>query len=155
MNDSAPETGARPDETVPQPQPQPQPVAETPQAHPDGYRHESRYPVVGDGGSVAGPAAGSGLDRDPEPGAPAPLGVPRTPTGNAEVDGRLERLADADHLTTDGHVEVYEDVHGGLRDALTALDARPGPQAPAHHPTASGQRDPAGRPSRPPYEVRS
>ncbi|MFV0136817.1 hypothetical protein ACLGIH_27070 [Streptomyces sp. HMX87] len=64
------------------------------------------------------------------PAAPAPLGVPRTPTGNAEVDRQLERLADADHLATDGHVEVYEDVHRGLRDALTALDARPGPPAP-------------------------
>lgn len=59
-----------------------------------------------------------------------PLDVPRAPTGNAEVDARLTRLADADHLTTDGHVEVYEDVHRGLRDALTALDARPGPPVP-------------------------
>jgi hypothetical protein len=25
---------------------------------------------------------------------------------------------------------VYEDVHRGLRDALTALDARPGPPVP-------------------------
>ncbi|MET7453540.1 hypothetical protein ABZT03_16955 [Streptomyces sp. NPDC005574] len=70
-----------------------------------------------------------------EPAGPAPLGVVRTPTGDPEVDARLERLADADHLTTDGHVEVYEDVHRGLRDALTALDARPGPPAPpsTHH----------------------
>ncbi|MEV7995582.1 hypothetical protein AB0O67_27875 [Streptomyces sp. NPDC086077] len=67
---------------------------------------------------------------DHDPAAPAPLGVPRTSTGDAEVDARLERLADADHLSTDGHVEVYEDVHRGLRDALTALDARPGPPAP-------------------------
>ncbi|MEW2285699.1 hypothetical protein [Streptomyces sp. NPDC047841] len=66
-----------------------------------------------------------------DPAAPAPLNVPRTPTGNAEVDARLDRLADADHLATDGHVEVYEDVHRGLRDALTALDARPGFAAPA------------------------
>ncbi|MCX4525111.1 MULTISPECIES: hypothetical protein [unclassified Streptomyces] len=60
----------------------------------------------------------------PEPG---PLGVVRTPTGHADVDAHLERLADADHLTADGHVEVYEDVHRGLRDALTALDAPPVP----------------------------
>ncbi|MEU6147402.1 hypothetical protein ABZ848_44525 [Streptomyces sp. NPDC047081] len=66
-----------------------------------------------------------------DPAAPAPLAVPRTPTGNAEVDAQLERLGDADHLATDGHVEVYEDVHRGLRDALTALDARPGPPAPS------------------------
>ncbi|AKN68521.1 hypothetical protein QR97_00625 [Streptomyces sp. PBH53] len=66
-----------------------------------------------------------------DPAAPAPLNVPRIPTGNAEVDAQLDRLADADHLATDGHLEVYEDVHRGLRDALTALDARPGPSAPA------------------------
>ncbi|MBB5793782.1 hypothetical protein [Streptomyces caelestis] len=65
-----------------------------------------------------------------DPAAPAPLNVPRTPTGNADVDAALDRLGDADHLATDGHVEVYEDVHRGLRDALTALDARPGPPAP-------------------------
>ncbi|QNP73536.1 hypothetical protein IAG44_31515 [Streptomyces roseirectus] len=57
--------------------------------------------------------------------------VPRTPTGNAEVDALLGRLADTDHLATDGHIEVYEDVHRGLRDALTALDARPGPSGPS------------------------
>ncbi|HET9383080.1 MAG TPA: hypothetical protein VFP69_19935 [Streptomyces sp.] len=65
------------------------------------------------------------------PAAPAPLDVPRAPTGDAGVDALLERLADADHLATDGHPEVYEDVHRGLRDALTALDARPGPPAPS------------------------
>ncbi|MFI6563087.1 hypothetical protein [Streptomyces sp. NPDC050534] len=69
--------------------------------------------------------------RDHDPAAPAPLNVPRTPTGNAEVDAQLERLGDADHLATDGHIEVYEDVHRGLRDTLTALDARPGPPAPS------------------------
>ena len=66
-----------------------------------------------------------------DPAAPAPLDVDRTPTGNAEVDAQLDRLGDADHLATDGHVEVYEDVHRGLRDALTALDARPEPPAPS------------------------
>ncbi|MFE9768961.1 hypothetical protein ACFYPC_31365 [Streptomyces sp. NPDC005808] len=65
-----------------------------------------------------------------DPAAPAPLNVPRTPTGNADIDAQLDRLADADHLAADGHVQVYEDVHRGLRDALTALDARPGPPAP-------------------------
>ncbi|GAA3307243.1 hypothetical protein [Streptomyces cinereospinus] len=81
-----------------------------------------------DSASEHSTAAADGPGADPA--APAPLGVDRTPTGNAEVDARLERLADADHLATDGHVEVYEDVHRGLRDALTALDARPGPPAP-------------------------
>ncbi|MFF9349834.1 hypothetical protein [Streptomyces sp. NPDC014734] len=68
-------------------------------------------------------AAGSA----PGPAAPAPLGITRTPTGDAGVDARLERLADADHLPADGHVEVYEDVHRGLRSVLTALDAAPAP----------------------------
>ncbi|MHC0430485.1 hypothetical protein ACX6XY_09885 [Streptomyces sp. O3] len=79
-----------------------------------------------------------GLDGEPpaaqttyHPAGPRPLGVPRTATGNADVDARIARLGDADHLATDGHIEVYEDVHGGLRDALTALDARQGPPAPA------------------------
>ncbi|MFD9395946.1 hypothetical protein ACFWBB_35960 [Streptomyces sp. NPDC060000] len=76
-------------------------------------------------------------EQEHDPAAPAPLDVPRTPTGNAEVDGLLGRLADADHLATDGHVEVYEDVHRELRDALTALDARPGPSAPTRHPTTT------------------
>ncbi|MFF8732830.1 hypothetical protein ACF073_41150 [Streptomyces sp. NPDC015171] len=69
--------------------------------------------------------------------APAPLNVPRAPTGNADVDAQLDRLADTDHLATEGHVEVYEDVHRGLRDALTALDARPGPPVPTGHPAAA------------------
>jgi len=71
------------------------------------------------------------VEPEYDPAALAPLNVPRTPTGDAEVDAQLERLADADHLATDGHLEVYEDVHQGLRDALTALDARPGPPAPS------------------------
>ncbi|GAA3793606.1 hypothetical protein ACFS5L_13495 [Streptomyces phyllanthi] len=103
---------------------------------------EARPPqeaVVPEPGSPAGP--GPGFQAEPEfraepepeydPAAPAPLGVPRTPTGNADVDASLDRLADTDHLAPDGHVEVYEDVHRGLRDALTALDARPGPPAPS------------------------
>jgi hypothetical protein len=73
-----------------------------------------------------------------EPAAPAPLGVVRTPTGHAGVDAHLERLADADHLAADGHTEVYEDVHRGLRDELTALDARP---APAPMPTYDRAHD--------------
>jgi len=30
------------------------------------------------------------------------------PSGDADVDAQLGRLADTDHLATDGHVEVYE-----------------------------------------------
>ncbi|GHD36172.1 hypothetical protein [Streptomyces galbus] len=80
---------------------------------------------------AADPTAGEPAQPDDDPAGPAPLGLPRTPTGHADVDAHLERLGDADHLATDGHVEVYEDVHRGLRDALTALDARPGPPVPS------------------------
>nr|WP_244376294.1 hypothetical protein [Streptomyces ficellus] len=68
-----------------------------------------------------------------EPAAPAPLGVERTPTGHPRVDAGLERLADADHLPADGHLEVYEDVHRGLREALAALDAHPQPSPSYEH----------------------
>ncbi|WP_329144085.1 hypothetical protein OG275_06375 [Streptomyces niveus] len=83
---------------------------------------------------TAGPAAQEHASPPPEPhapvhdpAAPAPLGIERVPTGSPEVDEKLARLGDADHLPADGHLDVYEDVHRGLRDALTALDTRPGP----------------------------
>jgi len=59
---------------------------------------------------------------DAEDDAPQPLGVPVEPTGDPDVDAQLRRLEDADHLAVSGHLEVYEDVHRGLRDTLTALD---------------------------------
>ncbi|MFD7668544.1 hypothetical protein [Streptomyces sp. NPDC059788] len=68
------------------------------------------------------------------PAGPQPLGVAVTPTGDAAVDAQLRRLADADHLAASGHLEVYEDVHRGLRDALAALDQRPGPAGPSGAP---------------------
>lgn len=80
-------------------------------------------------------------EPEAEPAAPAPLNVHRAPTGNADVDALLDRLGDADHLATDGHVEVYEDVHRGLRDALTALDARPGTPAPSSTYSSSSSSD--------------
>ncbi|MFD3542668.1 hypothetical protein ACFWUQ_24705 [Streptomyces sp. NPDC058662] len=79
-------------------------------------------------GDAAGAEAAAPVEAAPaEAAGPAPLGVVRTPTGHAGVDAHLARLADADHLTADGHVAVYEDVHRGLREALTALDAPPVP----------------------------
>lgn len=60
-----------------------------------------------------------------------------TPTGQAAVDARLRRLADADHLPAEGHLQVYEDVHRGLRDVLAALDQHPGPPAPPAASSAS------------------
>ncbi|WP_344633930.1 hypothetical protein [Streptomyces glaucosporus] len=69
-------------------------------------------------------------------GGPRPLGVEVTPTGHPGVDAGLRRLAGLDHLDVSGHPGVYEDVHRGLRDTLTALDRRPGPPEPGapHNP---------------------
>ncbi|WP_435838266.1 hypothetical protein [Streptomyces chrestomyceticus] len=78
-------------------------------------------------GTVPDRSAGNGTG----PAGPQPLGVAVTPTGDAAVDAQLRRLADADHLAASGHLEVYEDVHRGLRDALAALDRRPGPAGPS------------------------
>ncbi|MEV5260865.1 hypothetical protein AB0L02_22750 [Streptomyces anulatus] len=107
MSDWTPEAGAPPVSTPDEPDPA----------------------VVGpvDGPVADVPGAGGPALGVPsfEPAEPAPLGVVRTPTGHAAVDARLERLADADHLPADGHIEVYEDVHRGLRSELTSLDARP------------------------------
>ncbi|MGW1375912.1 hypothetical protein ACWD6P_16780 [Streptomyces sp. NPDC002446] len=64
-------------------------------------------------------------------GGPQPLGVGVVPTGQAAVDAGLRRLADADHLPSSGHLQVYEDVHRGLRDVLAGLDQHPGPPAPS------------------------
>ncbi|MCC0098933.1 hypothetical protein K7B10_29990 [Streptomyces flavotricini] len=87
----------------------------------------AEVPQAGDAADV--PRAAEAADAPEACGeaAPEPLGLVRTPTGHAGVDAHLERLADADRLTADGHVAVYEDVHRGLRDALTALDAPPVP----------------------------
>jgi hypothetical protein len=81
-------------------------------------------------------------EAGPEPsGGPERLAVSVEPTGNAEVDALLERLGDAGDLPTTDHPEVYEDVHRGLRDVLTALDSLPGPLAPAPPGQATTQDD--------------
>ncbi|MEU6296777.1 hypothetical protein [Streptomyces erythrochromogenes] len=87
-------------------------------------RAEAPSEAPGEGGAGAAAQAPA---EPVEPAGPAALGVVRTATGHAGVDAHLARLADADHLAADGHVEVYEDVHRGLREALTALDAPPVP----------------------------
>ncbi|GGS00899.1 hypothetical protein GCM10010252_44310 [Streptomyces aureoverticillatus] len=122
----------------------------TPGREPEPTEAEYEIPAEADADAPVGPeadvpvSAGGdvplGPEADVDPSEPAPLEVVRTATGNAEVDVLLDRLADADHLATDGHIEVYEDVHRGLRDALTALDARPGPPAPSGAPHPSYDR---------------
>jgi hypothetical protein len=57
---------------------------------------------------------------------PRPLGVTVAMTGNADVDAAVERLGDADEMPVRDHIEVYEDVHLGLRNALAALDENRG-----------------------------
>ncbi|MFZ4302422.1 hypothetical protein ACOZE3_31500 [Streptomyces cinereoruber] len=81
--------------------------------------------VPGEPPGVPGEAPGGVAD---EPAAAAPLGVARELTGHPAVDARLARLAEVDALPADGHLEVYEDVHRGLRDELTSLDAHPAPR---------------------------
>ncbi|MGY3683634.1 hypothetical protein [Streptomyces sp. TE33382] len=94
-------------------------------------------PASTPGEPATAPAAAGPADAPScEPAGPAPIGVGRTSTGSADVDAQLERLADADHLQADGHIDVYEDVHRGLRAALTSLDTRPAP-APGPAPMAS------------------
>ncbi|MDX6225372.1 MAG: hypothetical protein QOJ92_970 [Frankiales bacterium] len=43
-------------------------------------------------------------------------------TGDARVDGALERLADLDGLPVTEHVPVYDEVNRLLQDALADLD---------------------------------
>ncbi|EPH40905.1 hypothetical protein ABT390_08570 [Streptomyces aurantiacus] len=112
----------------------------TPGREPEPTEAEYEIPAEADADVPVAPDVPPAPEADVDPSEPAPLEVVRTPTGDAEVDARLDRLADADHLATDGHIEVYEDVHQGLRDALTALDARPGPPAPAGAPHPSYDR---------------
>lgn len=83
-----------------------------------------------DDGAGAEPGGGGTAAVD----EPAPLGVPREPTGLPGVDALLERLGEADHLPADGHLAVYEDVHRGLRAELTSLDAHPAPAPRPHDP---------------------
>ncbi|MEQ4193874.1 MULTISPECIES: hypothetical protein [Streptomyces] len=85
---------------------------------------------LGEAPGSPGEVLGEPGDEVPAPTGPAPLGLVREETGEPRVDAALGRLGDVDHLATDGHLTVYEDVHQGLRAALDALDAPPGPSAP-------------------------
>ncbi|MFI0901432.1 hypothetical protein [Streptomyces sp. NPDC020983] len=100
-------------------------VHQEPPADPPGAVPEQGAAADGRAGGVPEPRGG-GDEADAwtgdAPARPEPLGVAVAATGNADVDAALARLADADALPTQSHIEVYEDVHHGLRDALAALD---------------------------------
>lgn len=101
---------------------------------------ESEQPAgdIAAAGQLVSPAAAAD-----DGGRPEPLGVPVDGTGEAQVDSVLRRLGDADALPTAEHVEVYEDVHRGLRDILAALDSRPSPARPQPPvPSPPAQRSP-------------
>lgn len=106
-------------------------------AEPDGHdRPDAAADPGGQGrpGTAADPGGQHRPDTTAEPEGPAvpqPIGVGVTPTGEGAVDAGLRRLADADHLPVSEHLQVYEDVHRGLRDVLAGLDQHPGPPAPS------------------------
>ncbi|WP_052867606.1 hypothetical protein [Streptomyces niger] len=104
----------------------PEPQPDEPGAAPAPDEPDQGGPGRPDESGTAGPPP-------EQPAGPQPLGVPVTPTGHAEVDDRLARLADADHLAVSGHLPVYEDVHRGLRDTLASLDQQPGPRPAARN----------------------
>ncbi|WP_432129368.1 hypothetical protein [Streptomyces sp. bgisy082] len=105
----------------------PEQVGETPADDQVDGRIDEGSGEPGESGET-GRTGGAVGDAVGEPAAPAPLGVARELTGHSAVDARLARLAEVDALPADGHLEVYEDVHRGLRDELTSLDAAPAPR---------------------------
>lgn len=58
----------------------------------------------------------------PEPAEPATqlglMGLPVAPTGDQRVDAALERLQDVAELPSADQVEVFDEVHRRLQDAL-------------------------------------
>ncbi|MEU6118246.1 hypothetical protein ABZ840_27320 [Streptomyces sp. NPDC047117] len=93
--------------------------------HADEHGHSDEYDHADEPGAAGPPPE--------EAAGPQPLGVPVTPTRHDEVDDRLARLGDVDHLAVGGHLPVYEDVHRGLRDTLASLDQQPGPRPAARN----------------------
>lgn len=102
-------------------EPEPEPGSEAglrPESEPESELGSEPRPGPGPEAPVPSPGG--------TPAAPEPLGVELEATGNPEVDAAVGRLRDADGLPVEGHIEVYEDVHQGLREALAALDENRG-----------------------------
>jgi hypothetical protein len=56
----------------------------------------------------------------PDAAHPDPAPEEHITTGHAEIDTALRRLDELDGLPVEQHGEVYDELHGRLRDALTA-----------------------------------
>ena len=59
------------------------------------------------------PGQPDAMQPDPEP-------ADHVATGHAEIDTALRRLEELDGLPVERHGEIYDELHGRLRDALTA-----------------------------------
>lgn len=83
-------------------------------------------PVPPNPGSGAADAGASLADSDPphpaypDTGQPDPEPEDHVTTGHAEIDTALRRLDELDGLPVEQHGEIYDELHGRLRDALTA-----------------------------------
>jgi hypothetical protein len=139
-----------PEATGTVPEPETVPDEEPEAAGADGPGAEAHADASGaatpesDAAADAPEAADAADASDEDEDGPRPLGLHVEPTGYAPVDGELRRLEDADHLAVSGHLEVYEDVHRGLREALAGLDRQPhgGPPQPGHSQPGPNQPGP-------------
>jgi hypothetical protein len=102
--------------------PDPMPDAEVQQPEPTSDAEpESVEATAAAEGELADPAAPA--DEFAEPEAAEDL-----TTGHAEIDTALRRLDELDGLPVEQHGEVYDELHGQLRNALTAA-AMPAPES--------------------------
>lgn len=68
------------------------------------------------------------VDSMIEPEFAEPVAEEGVSTGHTEIDSALRRLDELDGLPVEQHGEVYDELHGQLRDALTAA-ATPAPES--------------------------